>query len=490
MRLSTHYVAFFFISFFLLLFSSCKQKTDTSQIAPEVLSNYITGYTTGIIGKDQQIRVQFPNAVVEQRQVGQPEKRALVSFSPKVTGQFTWDNTRTLAFTPDGGWTPGEQYLATVDLKGVYDTISALSEYTFSFAARETRVTVEVRGIYTPDEGKMSEQAIGGVIKSNDRLDVKALEGLISATQNGRSLKVNYVDAGDITYDFVVSGVQRGEEASEVQIKWDAASIELGTDKGVTQKGVPALGVFKVVSVDYVNGGSPHLSIRFSDPLDREQNLNGLIRLPGGGDLRHRISGNIITTYVGPGLTGSKVLTLAENIKNAAGKNLGRSVDWQVNFTRPAPQLIAVGEEVIMPHTGKRLFPFEAVGLEAVRVEIFKIFDSNVLQFLQENSLNSRSGQYELRKVGRIIAQERVLLSDLASDSDLDDQTRYAIDLSKYIEDDHKAIYQVRIGFGMDDVRRQCSKTLADYGIAKAEYEDVEVPLVGFKTEKKSIMGS
>lgn len=57
---------------------------------------------------------------------------------------------------------------------------------------------------------------------------------------------------------------------------------------------------------------------------------------------------------------------------------------------------------LITPNSNGLMFPFEAVGLNAVDVEIFKIFNNNILQFLQDNPLD---GDYDLFKVGRIVLQ-------------------------------------------------------------------------------------
>ncbi|MEL6355821.1 MAG: MG2 domain-containing protein, partial [Bacteroidota bacterium] len=218
------------------------------------------------------------------------------------------------------------------------------------------------------------------------------------------------------------------------------------------------------------------------------QDLNGLITIDGGQQLRHRLDGNVLYAYVDAGASGSSTVKIAQSIQNAAGNSLGRDVNWQVSFTRPDPELRTVGQGTIMPHAGSRLFPFEAIGLEAVHVEIFKIFENNVLQFLQDNQLGSTSDTWSLHRVGRIISQERVLLSELAGGTDLDSWTRYAIDLSKYLEQDERAIYQVRIGFGMDDVRRQCSQRPEDFGVSIA-YEKEEETIVGFEPAKRSIIG-
>ncbi|MEL6273695.1 MAG: Ig-like domain-containing protein, partial [Bacteroidota bacterium] len=402
--------------------------------------------------------------------VGQIAAEEFLAISPAISGSLSWENVRTISFSPTSTWKPGETYTATVNLKQAYDTLTGPNTFSFKFTVREPSISVEVAGLHTPDATKMDRQEIRGAIKSNDVIGVADLEGLLSAKQAGRQLTVEYFPVNDngLTFDFAVSGVLRGESASSVSLLWDANKQKLGSSKGDRKIDVPALGDFKVISIDYINTGEPHLAIRFSDPLKAGQDLNGLITIDGGQQLRHRLDGNVLYAYVDAGASGSSTVKIAQSIQNAAGNSLGRDVNWQVSFTRPDPELRTVGQGTIMPHAGSRLFPFEAIGLEAVHVEIFKIFENNVLQFLQDNQLGSTSDTWSLHRVGRIISQERVLLSELAGGTDLDSWTRYAIDLSKYLEQDERAIYQVRIGFGMDDVRRQCSQRPEDFGVSIA----------------------
>ena len=61
----------------------------------------------------------------------------------------------------------------------------------------------------------------------------------------------------------------------------------------------------------------------------------------------------------------------------------------------------------ILPNSNNLKFNFEAVNLSAVDVRVIKIFEDNVLQFLQYNNLNGTS---QLKRVGRRVAKETIQL--------------------------------------------------------------------------------
>ncbi len=478
------------LSFSLLfLLFACKKQPTVTEIAPEILSNYISGYTTGVIGKTQPLRIQFASNIAVPAAVGEAVKQPLLTISPKVEGSLVWESERGIVFTPNTNWEPASVYTATVHLKAAYDTLrNGPEQFSFQFSIQEPSVRIAVTGLYTPNPSNLGAQAVGGQVQANDRLEEADLAGLITASQLGKSLAVSYLKSGDMTYDFVVSNVVRGETASEVVINWDAGAKSLGNAKGSATIEVPALSDFKVLEMRYEQGANPHISIRFSDPLLENQDFTGLVTLPEAQNLRYQAKSNLLQLFVEAGQSGSKTLRVHEGIQNAAGKSLGRVVDWEVNFIRPEPQLRSVGDGVIMPYEGARLFPFEAIGLVAVKVEVFKIFENNIQQFLQENQLDYEGDSYSLQKVGRVVSQDRVLLSELDNDHDLDNWKRYALDLSKLFDADPKAIYQVRIGFGMEDIRRKCDKQLADFGLEEVAFESKRNEVtIGYAEAPRSI---
>jgi uncharacterized protein YfaS (alpha-2-macroglobulin family) len=67
-------------------------------------------------------------------------------------------------------------------------------------------------------------------------------------------------------------------------------------------------------------------------------------------------------------------------VRNVAGKNLTTGYTATLNFQDLGPEVRLVGRGSIIPsqENGSVLFPFEAVGLNAVDVEVFKIYNSNM----------------------------------------------------------------------------------------------------------------
>ncbi|MEL7159882.1 MAG: MG2 domain-containing protein, partial [Bacteroidota bacterium] len=102
-------------------------------------------------------------------------------------------------------------------------------------------------------------------------------------------------------------------------------------------------------------------------------------------------------------------------------------------------------------------------------------------QYLQEYSLGDNPNDWSLRRVGKMIVQEKIDLNSLSTTVNTGRWSRYALDLGKYIKDDASAIYQVRLGFGMEDAAVGCDVAPADFGLAALDDDEVEDFTIGFQ---------
>ncbi|MEM6397827.1 MAG: MG2 domain-containing protein [Bacteroidota bacterium] len=485
---SDHRHAFILLAFSLIFISqSCNKDPLANQPSAQEISAYLTGYTSGQIGPKQPVRLQFAQPMVESTDGNKEAPSDWLTFEPSTSGRTVWENTRTILFEPTDSWQPGQEYVATAHLSRAIDTLeSGPKTYTFGFAVRKQTLRFVVDGLEA-DGDDITSQKLTGRIILGDPVKASDLQGLITATQNEQELSVSYEGEG-AQYGYVVTGIQRQEEAGVLDLRWSGTKLGNEDLSGARQVNIPAISDFSVTEVIAERDPEPRVRIRFSDPIDPNQDLTGLISLSDGGSMRTRIDGNIVYAYLNDDRSAQETLRIAANIKNTAGRELGRPTEHQLSLSQPDPQIRLVGDGVVLPHQGQRIFPFEAVGLEAVRLEIFRIFDNNVIQFLQENTLEYGRGS-RIRRVGRIIHRERLELSELASDADLANWTRYAIDLSDYLAEDSKSIYQVRLGFFFEDAYRNCDQTLADFGVTNG-YLNTEEPLVGFADDQRSFMGS
>ncbi len=484
------------ITTLLMLFSgmgifSCKKsapKDFTQQVVTEEMSRYIAAFTSGVISKAASLRVQFAQAIVDDEQVGTTLEDAVFSLSPSVPGKLIWENVNTLLFKPDEAFTPGTAYQAKVELNKIFpNTSKELDEFEFSFKTKDPFFDVKITGLRSGDENETGRQTIVGTLFTADVAEDAAVEELLSAKQGGHSLPVEWThSADDLEHSFVIKDVVRGDAESTVEINWNGSPIKAKVEGTKTIK-IPQKGVFKLLNVFVNDGVEQNFVLNFSDPVLKDQVLSGLIRVEDDGNKRLRcvIDGNQIRVTPNRRFEGELRVDV-EGVKSISGSKLEKT-EWEVEFQPQNPQVRLVGKGVILPDADELIFPFEAVNLNAVEVEVFKIFNNNILQFLQTNELNGSNRN--LKSVGRIIYQQKVPLSGLSPRANGTGWTRYALDLKKMISDDPQAIYQIHIGFRPEYVINSCLKTQEKNEPAVAKVKSKKTEYVSFMDSWYGING-
>ncbi|RME08517.1 MAG: alpha-2-macroglobulin [Bacteroidetes bacterium] len=443
------FTLFFAIS---MLVQSCADKPTyvKADEVPAAVVPYVHGFTSGVISFRDPVRVRFTGSAVSAEEVGQ-DASGILEFSPKVRGRAWWEDQSTLRFDPDPAWEAGQGYVVTVNLDEVYDNLpEGARSFEFDFLVNEHKFMVDIYGLEIP-EGE-NRAFVRGMLITDRGLNSEDVEKAIQAYEGNQPLELAWDHHDDGTHLFLVQNVALRETAGKVELKWDGQPLNMNS-RGQAEVELPAISDFRVLSVHLNEKGQRTLTVYFSKPLRSDQNLNGLVALQQAGmdniyDMQSEIADNKLIVYPPSYLRGQFSVVLFPGIQSSDGKELDRPTTWSVELKAPPPAVRLVGNGAILPGSDKGLLlPFEAVSLQAVEVEIFKIFDNNVMQFLQDATLGDISNSYELRRVGRVISQQMVPLKGLKADADPYEWNRYALDLSKLFTADPNAIYQVRIGF-------------------------------------------
>ena len=411
------------------------------------MAAYVYAYSTGTISRQEPVRVRFTSQMVKPDEIGKAVESSIFSLTPSVSGNAVWEDAQTIKFTPEAaGFASGQSYLGTVALKKLFKNVpSDATEFQFDFRTRELYCEVAVDGIQPENAGDMSKQELVGELTTSDAANDKDVEQILTAKQNGISLKINWLHAPDkLHHTFKIKNVSRGLEASNVQLAWSGKAIGSSVSDEKTVE-IPAIGTFKTMNTRLVQDAEQYIKVSFSDPLSSAQDLNGLIKINDWyGTVRYAVDGNCVLVYPSERVTGDRNLFIDAAVKNFQGRKLAAPETISLQFADVKPQVRLVGRGVILPNSDGLNFPFEAINLNYVDVEIVKIFNNNILQFLQTNDLD---GNQELERVGNIIMQKRVALKDLNPSGSATKWTRYGVDLAELVKKDPSAIYQVRIGF-------------------------------------------
>ena len=184
------------------------------------------------------------------------------------------------------------------------------------------------------------------------------------------------------------------------------------------------------------------IDIVFSEaPANAEK--RGLIELQGVARSYVQVEDSLVKVYF-EGRKGDIALTVDKGIKNAKGVALGEDYTrvYKQDEEKPAVSIPISGN--ILPDKRNLMLPFRAANLSAVEVRIVKIYEKNVLMFLQDNEL---AGASSLRRSGRLVYKADV---PLEADGDLHDWNDHCLYLGNIIKQEPGAIYSVTISFRQD----------------------------------------
>ena len=453
-------------------------KTSTGSKSAETFINpafgqYISTFTSGVISSGSSITLMLSEDVVDSTLAGQETSVKLFEFKPSVTGKTVWLDKRTVEFRPEKRLLSGQIYEVNFFLSKLKENIpSELRTFEYTFQVIPLNFEVSIDNIKPYEKTDLRRQKIEGVLLTSDFAENGPVEKMLSAQQDGKNLKItwNHVAEGK-QHSFVVEDVARKESSSKVAVSVDGGSINI-EQRDDREVEIPALGDFKVINVRVEQSSSQNIIIQFSDPLREKQNLAGLISVSDLSNLDFEVRDNEVRVYPPVRQTGSKILTIEPGIRNILDYRLKEGGTFDVVFEQLNPAVRFTGKGTILPSSDGLILPFEAVALKSVDVTIVKIFEKNILQFLQ---VNDYDGNNQLRRVGKPVLKKNIPL-DNSGVTDLGKWNRFTLDLSTMISTEPGAIYQVRLNFKKSYITFAC-----EGGEETTAANDVQV----FETEEE-----
>lgn len=418
-----------------------KDKAVTGYVNP-AFAAYVSSYSSGILGSGSVVQVTFPREIADSATIG-TDNRRLFSLSPSVKGTTVWTSPGSVEFRPEQRLKSGQVYHVDFDLAAVMEVPDEFRTFSFSFQVMRQNFEVAVNNILPYSNTDLKRQRIEGVIHTADYADDDAVEKMVKASQFGEGLTLSWTHGGEgRDHGFTIGGVSRNEEASTVDIVTDGDPI--GVDRiDETNVDVPALGDFKLTKTKVVQHPGQVVILQFSDPLNADQSLKGLVHIPELADLDYEIRDNELWLYPPSRLSGAKTVYIEAGIRNILGYKLKDQITTEIVFEQLKPEVRFAGRGNILPGTEGLILPFEAVNLRKVDISVMKIFETNVLQFLQVNNLG---GDYQLQRVGKRILRQTIPLES-SGVTDLGKWNRYTLDLATMMNAEPGAIYQVRLSF-------------------------------------------
>ncbi len=403
---------------------------------------YVNAYTGGVISQNSTIRIELTH---DQPMVdlNSELKNNPFSFSPSLKGKAYWVSNNTIEFVPEEGTLkPGTLYEGTFQLGDFIEVDKKLKEFNFSFRVQERNFTLQLESLpitaTQPDEIN-----IKGEIRFSDVVKKEEVEKMLTASDGKKSYPVEVTATDNLTrYQFNIRQIPR--EADDYPLTITANGNPAGIDRKQSEEVlIPAKDCFRFMSAERIEQPENGIEIVFSAPLSTTQDLKGLIEIPEVSSSIFQISENRVFIYFEANTQNKLTLNIHEGVKDCQGKALGTSHTISFSEVSLKPQVEMSTTAAILPDSKSLIIPFRAVNLYAVDLSVIRIFENNVLMFMQTNSLASAN---ELRRSGRLVYKKTLWLAKDAS-KDIHHWGDYSIDLAGLIHQEPGAIYRVILSF-------------------------------------------
>ena len=423
-------------------FSSCK--SNQKDIIPSAeYAPYVNAYTGGVISQNSTIRIELTQ---DQPMVdlNQELKDNPFSFSPSLKGKTYWVSNNTIEFVPEeGALKPGAFYEGTFHLGDFVDVDKKLEEFNFSFRVQERNFSIHTDPI-TVTATQPDQVTVTGEIRFSDVVKKEEVEKMLTAgSEKNKSYPIEITQTDHPTrYAFSISQITR--EAEDYQLEITAKGNPAGIDRTQNESIlIPAKNSFRFLSAVRIDQPENGIEIIFSDPVSNTQDLKGLIDVPEVSSSIFHIKENKVFVYFETGKLNKLTLNIHEGIRNSQDKPLGTSHSISFSELNLKPQVEMATSAAILPDSKSLIIPFRAVNLYAVDLSVIRIFENNVLMFMQNNSLSSAN---ELRRSGRLVYKKTLWLAKDSS-KDVHRWEDYSIDLAGLIHQEPGAIYRVILSF-------------------------------------------
>ena len=451
---------------FLLIFSCKKEKIKPDNIYK--FKEYISYTTSGVVSVTKNVRINLAKEV-EGWEANQVISSDILSIKPFVNGTIKTINKHAFVFIPDEKLDANTEYTVDLKLDKIYKKISKeFEKYTFQFKTITPNFSIQTQALQSYSK---TYQYIEGVLKSADVINLDDAKQLINASQKGMSKNIVWNESykSSKEFEFKIDSIQRFEDESKLTVSWDGKPIQADS-KGENEIVIPGKNNFKVIQIAVKNDAEQYIAINFSDALKKQQNLSGLVLIQNVKQPRFIINGNELKVFSKTKFEGNIEVSVFPGIQNTANYKLKKIAKETITFEQKKPQIRAISSGTILPNSSDLKYNFEAINVREVDVRIIKIYEDNVLQFLQENNINSNS-EYAIKRVGRRVAKQTITLIS-NKEKNTQKWKAYSIDISKMIVTEPGAIYRVELSFEKHQTFYDCSENTNSIAENDDSYDD------------------
>jgi len=409
---------------------SCKR--DASDQIDD-FNGYISNYTAEPISACGEISVQLSFAP-DTAKIKGINWDNILNLKPTISSKAYYDANRNAVIIKSPNLAHNQKYVAKFNLGALTEVPNGLQYFEMPI---ERKVQVWNFHASHPEIKSMDQVEYKGHVSYVDcEPDKSLIEKGLSAEQGNQNLNIIWKHSTkENKSEYTIQNIKRTDQQEQIKIKLSMFAI--GEDESATHELIiPSKADFSYMR--HVIRDNDQMSIYFSDPLQKNQNIEGLLKVKGRKILKTNIEFNRIDLYFDNNKYGYYDLEILPGIKNQGGFPFKDKAEHQLFFKPPMPSVKFAEKGHILPPNNSWKVPIKIVSTSGFRLRLLKVYERNVHQYFQNNrhELSQQSG---LDKVGRIVLDTIYTLKD----DDLFNESVHMIDLTTQVEREPQALYKL-----------------------------------------------
>ncbi len=473
-----NYLLIFITIFSLFSTITCKKKRESERPFPsttysENTARIISHVTSGIISSKDKIFLRFVNPVVGKNAIGTTVKSEFFKFKPEIKGESKWEDSRTIVFTPESKLQFHKEYTGTANFTTLIESKINLNPLNFSFrvAGRELEaLNGEFELVNENDPDKLSYK---GEVAFTENIDFNTVKkNVIFLSESGQIQLIWSEKSSGKKFVFTSRTISRKNSDGNFILKINKKGTDI-SENVVKKIVLEPLGKFTVKDiVKFDKGRKPGLEIRFTQRVKKGQDINGLISVEPTMAILLKSVGKSV--YInGDFKFGAKYSVKIRGIKSKWGKKINNEIIRSVNFEDKKPQIGFSSSGIFLPSSKERKIGFRTINVKKVNVAIKKVYESNIGQFLQSESLsggksrNRDFGYTTMNRVGVLAAKKSFIIGDVKNR-----WLNHQLDMKELIKENDKGIYVVELSFNKKDMLYSGLKKKREYYYGKDYYSN------------------
>ncbi len=447
---------YLFVILTLILVSGCGKKDDQQQPEKEYskkTAEIVSHVSSGIISSNDGINVTFVRPEIKEDLVGSVMSKKIFYFDPHINGITRWKDTRTLVFKPNAKLPLRQSYQAEVRYNELLPKYKEAKPITFSFQVAGREI-IDISGDFELKEpGNPNLLVFKGKIGFSEPIALQKVKEAVSLVSNAESIDLEWREIKkDMTFEFKSPPIRRSGKTRDFVLKVYKKYAELSETlkKKFTLEPLQKLKITDVRKFD--QGKNPGLEIKFSDILDPNQDITGLIRVEPAVKFEFKSVGKSVFLTGGFQFGQLYVLKIS-GIRSKWGTILEKEAKKQIDFKDRKPQFSFLSDGVFLASSHQRKIGFKTINLKNVQLEIKKVFESNLGQFLQTQRINAQKQRherfydYDIKRVGLPVAKKTLNIGE-----NKNQWLNHVLDLEKLITPGEKGLFIITLSFTKKDM--------------------------------------